>query len=452
MGRPAKALITRVIRGFKSHPLRQIRAGPSGPARSRPGTWCLHVVHMTAMLRNDDGRTRLRDMRQPSGRRRGQPAPLRLGGADAITRPDLYDVDAEQAAPELESEFWGHTSQWVRREHELVDTEAETIASGIDRPRFDGFDDVDPYDSIADIDQSSNWSSRLGLDQIDPLITRTSMIILVAVLAVPFAWMNREESQVEASPVVVSVPETTLVADLPVVVLSESELSVEHPGPTTPAGVPTAPEPLTSTAVPATQTRTAGPKVSTTTAAASLPTTVAAPVCGSTYVVRPGDSWSLVSDRASISMNELLTTNGVSSRSMLYPDDEICLPPGAVVVIPTTVPRSTAPQTTSAPTTTSTTVVLPPEPSTATAQDIIREVWPDDLEERALEIAHRESRFHANASNWCCVGLFQLHWNAHKGWLAGIGVTSKSQLFDARTNAEAAYALYQRNGWTPWNL
>ena len=89
---------------------------------------------------------------------------------------------------------------------------------------------------------------------------------------------------------------------------------------------------------------------------------------------------------------------------------------------------------------------------TAEAEAIIREVWPDDLEERALEIVHRESRFNANAQNWCCVGLFQIHWNAHKRWLSSIGITERRQLFDARTNATAAYALYQRNGWSPWDL
>jgi hypothetical protein len=152
-------------------------------------------------------------------------------------------------------------------------------------------------------------------------------------------------------------------------------------------------------------------------------------------------------------MGELLATNSASTDSMLYPDDEICLPPGATVVIPTTVPtRPSSGTTQQAPPTTTTTIVLPPEPTTSEAEAIIRDVWPDDLEDRALQIAHRESRYHANASNWCCVGLFQIHWNAHKGWLSEIGVTSKSQLFDARTNAQAAYALFQRNGWTPWDL
>ena len=38
-----------------------------------------------------------------------------------------------------------------------------------------------------------------------------------------------------------------------------------------------------------------------------------------------------------------------------------------------------------------------------------------------------------------------------KPWLAGIGITSSSQLLDARTNIEVAYAIYQRaGGWGPW--
>jgi len=46
-----------------------------------------------------------------------------------------------------------------------------------------------------------------------------------------------------------------------------------------------------------------------------------------------------------------------------------------------------------------------------------------------------------------------MHWEAHRSWLDDMGVTSRDQLFDARTNIEAAYALYQRNGgWGPWAL
>jgi hypothetical protein len=94
--------------------------------------------------------------------------------------------------------------------------------------------------------------------------------------------------------------------------------------------------------------------------------------------------------------------------------------------------------------------LTPPAP---TVEQIIRQVWPDDLEDRAVRIATRESNLQPGVRNACCFGLFQIHWTVHRGWLADYGITSSSQLFDPRTNAEAAYALYQRaGGWGPWVL
>jgi hypothetical protein len=93
----------------------------------------------------------------------------------------------------------------------------------------------------------------------------------------------------------------------------------------------------------------------------------------------------------------------------------------------------------------------PPAPS-GSVQDIIRSVWPDHLEERALVISHRESSWIPTAENYCCVGLFQIYYDVHKSWLAGIGVNEKSDLYDPYLNAKAAYALYQRSGgWGPWS-
>ena len=95
------------------------------------------------------------------------------------------------------------------------------------------------------------------------------------------------------------------------------------------------------------------------------------------------------------------------------------------------------------------------------AESIIRAVWPDDLEDHAVTIATRESRLVPTARNACCYGLFQIHWQAHRSWLADLGITSAAQLLDAETNARAAYALYQRadaangdngDGWGPWAL
>lgn len=111
--------------------------------------------------------------------------------------------------------------------------------------------------------------------------------------------------------------------------------------------------------------------------------------------------------------------------------------------------------TSSVPATVVRTPVPPSAPSRAPAGDveaIIRDVWPDHLEDEAVRIAKRESRLIPTVRNACCFGLFQIYFTVHRGWLAVLGITSSSQLFDARTNATAALALYQRNGWAPWAL
>ena len=82
---------------------------------------------------------------------------------------------------------------------------------------------------------------------------------------------------------------------------------------------------------------------------------------------------------------------------------------------------------------------------------IIRDVWPDDLEEKALEVAWRESNYRPTAKNSCCYGVFQMYWSVHRSWLGTIGITSADQLYDPTLNARAALALYERSGgWGPW--
>ena len=87
--------------------------------------------------------------------------------------------------------------------------------------------------------------------------------------------------------------------------------------------------------------------------------------------------------------------------------------------------------------------------------EIIREVWPDDLENRAIAIARRESKLNPRVigiPRKCCYGLFQIYYKWHKGWLPKIGVTRAGQLLDPRKNAEAALEIYNRsNGWGPWD-
>jgi len=85
-------------------------------------------------------------------------------------------------------------------------------------------------------------------------------------------------------------------------------------------------------------------------------------------------------------------------------------------------------------------------------ESIIREIWPDDVENEAVRIATRESRLQPDARNACCYGLFQIHYRAHRAWLTQYGVTGPADLLDARTNATVALALYEQAGWGPWAL
>lgn len=178
--------------------------------------------------------------------------------------------------------------------------------------------------------------------------------------------------------------------------------------------------------------------------------------CARDYEVRVGDYWLRLADGAGVPLDEILEANGATTNTPLYPGVTICLPAGASTPPPPPPPTTAAP-TTAAPTTsttsTTTTTVAPTPAGPEEVRQIIRDVWPDDLEERALEIAYRESRFDPTAKNFCCYGIFQIYWNVHRGWLGDMGITNDQQLFDPATNARAAYALYQRaGGWGPWGF
>lgn len=93
-----------------------------------------------------------------------------------------------------------------------------------------------------------------------------------------------------------------------------------------------------------------------------------------------------------------------------------------------------------------------PNPEGGSVEEIIRAVWPDDLEDWAVRIAYRESRFQPDAHNSCCHGIFQIHFRAHQSWLDDYGVHQPSDLYDPSVNATVALALYQQTGPGPWNL
>jgi LysM repeat protein len=189
--------------------------------------------------------------------------------------------------------------------------------------------------------------------------------------------------------------------------------------------------------------------------------------CSRSYSVVAGDYWILIAQKAHVTTKQLLAANGATAKTKLYPGRTVCLPKNATVpkVAPTTTaapkpaaPKPAAPKpaaATPAPATTAapTTTIARRSYTAAEVEAIIREVWPDDLEDEALRIAQRESNLRPTAKNSCCYGLFQINYTPHKKWLAAIGVTSADQLLDPAVNANAALTLYTRaGGFGPWAL
>lgn len=220
----------------------------------------------------------------------------------------------------------------------------------------------------------------------------------------------------------------------------------------------------------------AGPQRATT-AVAETPAT-ATPACTNKYVVVAGDYWIGVAKKVDVALRQLLSVNNATVSSSLYPGRSICLPANASA--PTTAAPTTTvkPASTTKPTTTTTKPAVKPTSTTVKAKtttttaapsttaaapqvsysraevaQIIRDIWPDDLEGQAIAIATRESNLIPTVRNYCCFGLFQIYFGANKGSLASWGITSPNMLFDPRANAYAAYAMYLRSGgWGPWGM
>jgi len=159
---------------------------------------------------------------------------------------------------------------------------------------------------------------------------------------------------------------------------------------------------------------------------------VSAGGCANTYTARRGDSWWSIAVKSNVSLKRILTINNASKTTKILIGDGVC--------VPATTQRNVSPVVTTY--------------ARKEVEQIIRDVWPDDLEDQALAIAQRESNLKPNVvGGGCCYGLFQIYYHYHRSWLPNVGVMSAKQLLDPRLNARAAYTLYQRNnGWGPWKL
>jgi LysM repeat protein len=235
-----------------------------------------------------------------------------------------------------------------------------------------------------------------------------------------------------------------------------------------PAGVQVPSAVQSMSAAPAAAAEAANPAVAAAPQATTAPTLARRPSCASPYTVVRGDFWLRIARIHGVRLSQLLQANNATVSTPLYPGSKVCLPSGATRPVTSTTKPPTAttqvrPTATTQPRTATTTrpttatTAAPPAtaaPRTYTRQqviDIIRYVWPDELEDRAIQIATRESNLLPTARSSCCSGLFQIYYSVHKGWLAGLGITSAQMLYDPVLNAKAALALYQRaGGWGPW--
>jgi hypothetical protein len=386
------------------------------------------------------------------------------------------------------------------------------VPSGRDDDRLqDAFDDDDDEfdvvdderDDLIELSPVAPLASKLGLGAVDPLLARLGMIVIAGVLLVPLALSARGATQPSLADVSEAVPAVPAAAGsatsgtvgtVPIGTagsgLAATPRVVSTAAAVAGVAVSTAAAPDASLAstddvvsesavadvedepvaqalaapaadVPQAQSVTTSPAD---VATVSEPADRVEPDCSLSYEAGPGDSWYRIADAAGVSPRALMDQNLAGVETPIFPGDTICLPAGATIpakpVVTTATPATATPTRTTSPTTTSPTTTTvkpttspPPAPvSTDGVQELIREIWPDELEEKALQIAWRESNYRASAYNgWCCYGVFQMHWGAHQGWLDDYGITSTNDLLDARKNITAAYALYQRSGgWGPW--
>lgn len=346
--------------------------------------------------------------------------------------------------------------------------------------------------------QSAQRTSPLrNMSMVDPLLRRIGMVVAAIVVLIPVAVALRSEPQAQlesvtaptiadldtsnataapaaAAPAAAPAPAINP-ADLPALTVPTTPAPSYYVAADLPPAVPSVTQPPAAEATAAADTASTAPAATATTTAIVAAAEGSGATCSKTYTVVSGDFWIGIAKRAQVTLKELLRANNAKSSTNLFPGRSICLPKNAVTPVPaaqptaapapaTTVKAATpkpapapapAPATTVKPTPTTTPAAPAPKNNYTQAQviQIIREVWPDDLEEEAIRIATRESRLTPNVRNYCCFGLFQIYFSVHKRWLADLGVTNAEMLYDPRVNANAALALYVRaGGWGPWKL
>jgi hypothetical protein len=117
-------------------------------------------------------------------------------------------------------------------------------------------------------------------------------------------------------------------------------------------------------------------------------------------------------------------------------------------------PKPTTPAAKPAPTTAKPAPTTTAKPnrqySAEEVKSLIRQTWPADSVDKALDVAWKESNYLAGADNGsCCLGVFQINYASHQRRLAARGL-GRNGLFDARVNIEIALEIFREQGWSPW--
>jgi len=376
----------------------------------------------------------------------------------------------------------GHRFERTRTHHVVTSSSRQDVDEAAAPPA--GFDDGSPVDHW--VEPQANRST-VG---VDPRLLRVGAIVGAAVLVIPIGLALRDDAD---SATLAGATATTVA---PGTLAPPTSTTIVLPA--TVAPTPVAPPPVTDGDDDDDAVAVAG-------FAKAEPDE---PECAGTYTVIPNDSWNRFPRTSGASVEEWLAANDATLDTPLYVGDELCIPEGATAPAP---PQTTAPPTTAAPETTAAPTVTaapttqppattaapvataqasapppPPPPATTTppapvpagapsteslcgamptsngnppgtpgpaeVEAMIREIWPDDIEARALCIAKNEAKLRSDLSNYCCYGVFALYFKyVPEDLKQQYGVDEPTDLYDARTNIAIAYQIYLRSGWSPWS-
>jgi LysM repeat protein len=416
----------------------------------------------------------------------------RTGDVPRVRADDTGSVTRVNRLGKLARDVTGAIPR-TTRDHSFERTRTHHVVSTRPAPREEALDeDWGPVDHW--LEPEPNRRAAVG---VDPRLLRIGAVGLVGVLMIPVALALGEDDDGE-----LQAADATVATTVAPQVLAAPATTVITVPPTVARYV--APQPAAAEGAAAAQSPTA--------AAAAEPEE---PQCAGTYTVIPNDFWNRFPKTSGASVEEWLAANDATADTPLYVGDELCIPAGATAPDPppatTTPPTTAAPVTTAAPApapaaapapapvvtqpaaapapaaapvTTAAPAPPPPvvtqapapipagapstealcgamptsngnpagTPGPAEVEALIREIWPDDIEVRALCIAKNEAKLRADLNNYCCYGVFAIYFR----WVADdlratFGIDEPSDLYDARTNIALAYQLYVRGGWDPWS-